>query len=79
MKLKESVVVGQSFDDDIRIVLFVKMNLNFDLTDELTQKIKSSIKKNCSPRHVPSIILQCPDVPKTKSGKVVEICKLECY
>ena len=72
-EIEESVVVGQSFDDDIRIVLFVKMNLNFDLTDELTQKIKSSIKKNCSPRHVPSIILQCPDVPKTKSGKVVEI------
>ena len=72
-EIEESVVVGQSFDDDIRIVLFVKMNLNFDLTDELTQKIKSSIKNNCSPRHVPSIILQCPDVPKTKSGKVVEI------
>ncbi len=49
------------------------MNMNFDLTDELTQKIKSSIKNNCSPRHVPSIILKCPDVPKTKSGKVVEI------
>mgnify|MGYP000188303595 CR=1 FL=1 len=72
-EIEESVVVGQSFDNDIRIVLFVKMNMNFDLTDELTQKIKSSIKKNCSPSHVPSIILQCPDVPKTKSGKVVEI------
>ena len=72
-EIEESVVVGQSFDDDIRIVLFVKMNMNFDLTDELTQKIKSSIKNNCSPRHVPSIILECPDVPKTKSGKVVEI------
>ena len=72
-EIQESVVVGQSFDDDIRIVLFVKMNMNFDLTDELIQKIKSSIKKNCSPRHVPSVILKCPDVPKTKSGKVVEI------
>ena len=72
-EIEESVVVGQSFDDDIRIVLFVKMNMNFDLTDKLTQKIKSSIKNNCSPRHVPSIILKCPDVPKTKSGKVVEI------
>ena len=72
-EIEESIVVGQNFDDDVRIVLFVKMIANTKLTDDLIKEIKSTIKNNCSPKHVPSIILQCPDIPRTKSGKIVEI------
>jgi len=72
-EISESIVVGQNFDDDIRIVLFVKMNKNNSLTESLIKKIKNTIRNNCSPRHVPSLILECPDIPRTKSGKIVEI------
>ena len=72
-EISESIVVGQSFDDDIRIVLFVKMNKNNSLTESLIKNIKNTIRNNCSPRHVPSLILECPDIPRTKSGKIVEI------
>ena len=72
-EIEESIVVGQNFDDDVRIVLFVKMIANTKLTDNLIKEIKSTIKNNCSPKHVPSVILQCPDIPRTKSGKIVEI------
>ena len=71
--IEESIVVGQNFDSDIKIVLFVKMLLNKKLTNNLIKEIKYRIKKNCSPKHVPSIVLQCPDIPRTKSGKIVEI------
>jgi len=72
-EISESIVVGQNFDDDIRIVLFVKMNKNYSLIESLITKIKTTIRNNCSPRHVPSLILECPDIPRTKSGKIVEI------
>ena len=69
----EALVVGQNFNDDVRIILFVKLKNNSNLSDKLIQDIKSKIRKNCSPRHVPSIIKDCPDIPRTKSGKIVEI------
>ena len=56
-----------------RIVLFVKLKDQLTLNDDLIQSIKSKIRNNCSPRHVPSIIKSCPDIPRTKSGKIVEI------
>ena len=43
------------------------------LNSELQEKIKFNIRQNCSPKHVPSIIIECPEIPKTKSGKIVEI------
>jgi len=49
------------------------MNKNNSLTESLIKKIKNTIRNNCSPRHVPSLILECPDIPRTKSGKIVEI------
>jgi len=49
------------------------MNNNEDFNDHLINEIKTKIRANCSPRHVPSIILSCPDIPRTKSGKIVEI------
>lgn len=72
-EIKESIVVGQSWDNDIRIVLFIVMSKNFLLTTKLINKIKSQIKKNASPRHVPKKIIVVKDIPRTKSGKIVEL------
>ena len=72
-EIKESIVVGQSWDNDVRIVLFIVMSKNYLLTAELINKIKLKIKKNASPRHVPSKIIVIKDIPRTKSGKIVEL------
>jgi len=72
-EIKESIVVGQSWDNDVRIVLFIVMSKNYSLTAELISKIKLQIKKNASPRHVPSKIIIVKDIPRTKSGKIVEL------
>ena len=72
-EIKESIVIGQSWDNDIRIVLFVIMNQNYQLNDELIRRIKIQIKTNASPRHVPSKILNVKDIPRTKNGKIVEL------
>ena len=72
-EVSESLVIGQNYNDDVRIVLFIKLKKPDSLNDELIKDIKNKIRKNCSPRHVPSIILECPDIPRTKSGKIVEI------
>jgi len=54
-------------------VLFVTLKPGLILNDEIITRIKSSIKTNATPRHVPKIILQVPDIPRTKSGKIVEL------
>ncbi len=72
-EIKESIVVGQSWDNDVRIVLFIVMSKNYSLSIELINKIKLQIKKNASPRHVPSKIIVVKDIPRTKSGKIVEL------
>ena len=72
-EIKESIVVGQSWDNDVRIVLFIVMSKNYSLTTKLINKIKLQIKKNASPRHVPSKIIVVKDIPRTKSGKIVEL------
>ena len=72
-EIKESLVVGQSWDNDVRIVLFVVMNTKFLLSENLLKKIKIQIRKNASPRHVPSKVIVVKDIPKTKSGKIVEL------
>jgi acetoacetyl-CoA synthetase len=72
-EIKESIVVGQSWDNDVRIVLFIVMNAKFLLTEDLLKKIKIQIRKNASPRHVPSKVIVVRDIPRTKSGKIVEL------
>jgi acetoacetyl-CoA synthetase len=72
-EIKESIVVGQSWDNDIRIILFVVLNSNFELTEELLMTIKKQIRTNASPRHVPSKIISIMDIPRTKNGKIVEL------
>ena len=72
-EIKESIVIGQSWDNDIRIILFVIMNNNYKLDNELIKRIKIQIRINASPRHVPSKILTVSDIPRTKNGKIVEL------
>ena len=73
-EVSDSLVIGQDWNGDQRVVLFLKLSQDILKVDNnLTDKIKQSIHKNCSPRHVPSIIMQINDIPYTISGKKVEI------
>ena len=67
------MAIAQKWDGDTRVVLFVKMAEGVDLTEELVTQIKSALKRKASPRHVPALILQAPEFPRTKSNKLVEI------
>ncbi len=69
----ESLVVGQDWNHDIRVVLFVRLRDGLTLDDALVKKIKDVIRDNTTPRHVPDKILQVTDIPRTKSGKIVEL------
>jgi len=69
----ESLVVGQDWKGDIRIILFFMLKKGIILTPELAHKIKQHIRAQTSPRHVPAKILQITDIPRTKSGKIVEV------
>ncbi len=69
----ESLVIGQNWKNDTRLVLFVVLKDNMVLDSELIKSIKNQLRTGASPRHVPSIILQAPEIPKTKSGKIVEL------
>ncbi len=69
----ESLVIGQDWQDDCRVVLFVCMRKDLELDESLTSKIRKTIKENTTPRHVPSKIIQVSDIPRTLSGKIAEI------
>ena len=69
----ESLVIGQDWEDDVRVVLFVVLREGHTLDDELRNRIKSQIRANTTPRHVPARIVQVADIPRTKSGKIVEL------
>ena len=71
--ITEALVVGQHYNDDVRIILFVTTKKNHQLDSDKIKIIKSKIRKNCSPKHVPSIVLKVPEIPRTKSGKIVEL------
>ncbi len=71
--IEESIVVGQDWQGDVRVVLFVKLRPGLTLDDELVGRIKRQIREGCSPRHVPAKVLQVADIPRTKSGKIVEL------
>jgi acetoacetyl-CoA synthetase len=72
-EIEDSVVVGQKWQNDNRVILFVKMKSNSDLTDELQQRIRKNIRWNASPRHVPAKIIEVPDIPYTLNMKKVEL------
>jgi acetoacetyl-CoA synthetase len=73
----ESVVVGQDWRNDVRVVLFVRLRDGLALDDALRERIRRQIRANTTPRHVPAVILQVPEVPRTISGKVVELAVRE--
>ncbi|MCB0701554.1 MAG: acetoacetate--CoA ligase [Ignavibacteriae bacterium] len=72
-EITSSIVVGQQYESDTRVVLFIVLKNGIELTEELISKIKSNIRKGATPRHVPAIVRQVQDVPVTLSGKKVEL------
>ena len=72
-EILDAVVIGQHYQDDVRVILFVKLKPEIVLNDVLQQQIKHLIRTSASPRHVPAIILQVSDIPRTINGKLVEI------
>ena len=73
IEIKESIVIGQAWDNDVRIILFIVLNPKHVLNEDLLKKIRIQIRKNASPRHVPSKIIVVGDIPRTKNGKIVEL------
>ena len=73
----EALVIGQDWEGDVRVVLFVKLKDGVSLSDELVSRIKRRIRDNTTPRHVPAKVLQVLDIPRTKSGKIVELAVRE--
>jgi acetoacetyl-CoA synthetase len=69
----ESIAVGQDWEDDVRVVLFVVLRDGVTLDDGLRDRIRRVIRENTTPRHVPAKIVAVPEIPRTKSGKIVEI------
>jgi acetoacetyl-CoA synthetase len=69
----ESLAIGQEWKDDVRVVLFVRLKTEFTLDETLQKKIRDAIRRNTSPRHVPARIVQVADLPRTISGKLVEL------
>jgi acetoacetyl-CoA synthetase len=71
-EIADSLAIGQDWKDDQRVILFVKLNEGYSLTDELQAKIRKSLRDNASPRHVPARIIEVPDIPYTLNMKKVE-------
>ncbi len=69
----DCLCIGQDWQDDVRVVLFVVLQPEIDLDEELTNTIKSTIRSETTPRHVPRFVIQVPDIPRTISGKIVEL------
>jgi acetoacetyl-CoA synthetase len=69
----ESLVVGQRWQDDVRVVLFVVLRPGLELDEDLVASLRERIRREASPRHVPAVVRQVPDLPRTISGKTVEL------
>jgi acetoacetyl-CoA synthetase len=69
----ESLVIGQDWQGDVRVILFLLLRECITPDDELIKRIKERIRKNTTPRHVPARVIQVDDIPRTKSGKIVEL------
>lgn len=72
-EVQESIVIGQEWDNDVRVVLFVVLRDDLQLDDDLIARIRKQIRDNCTPRHVPAKVIQVADIPRTKSGKITEL------
>jgi acetoacetyl-CoA synthetase len=72
-EIVESIAIGQEWESDVRIVLFVRLREGVQLDEALIQRIKKQIRDGASPRHVPAKILAIADIPRTRSGKITEL------
>jgi acetoacetyl-CoA synthetase len=72
-EIVEALCIGQEFDNDVRVVLFVRLAEGAILNDDLRQRIRAKIRSGASPRHVPARIVAVADIPRTKSGKITEL------
>ena len=69
----ESIVIAQKWDNDVRIVLFLKLADDLELTESLKEKVIDQIRTNLTPRHIPAKVVSVPDIPRTRSGKITEL------
>ncbi len=69
----ESIVIAQNWDNDVRIVLFLKLADDLELTESLKEKVIDQIRTNLTPRHIPAKVVSVPDIPRTRSGKITEL------
>ena len=72
-EIVEAICIGQEWDDDTRVVLFVVLRDGTSLDDALIQRVRQRVRENCSPRHMPAKVIQVGDIPRTKSGKITEL------
>src|SRR5260370_28157526 len=72
-EVAECMAVSQEWDSDVRIVLFVKLRDGLELDDALRDKIRETIRRNLTPRHVPAKVIQVPAIPRTRNGKLLEL------
>ena len=72
-EIAEAIAVGQQWEGDVRVVLFVRMQPGHRLDDDLVERIRLAVRCDASPRHVPAMVLETPDIPRTRSGKIVEL------
>jgi acetoacetyl-CoA synthetase len=76
-EVQEAIVIGQEWDNDVRVVLFVVLKPGLTLNDGLRERIRLKIRTGASPRHVPARVVQVADIPRTKSGKITELAVRE--
>jgi len=72
-EIVEALAIGQQWDDDVRVVLFVRLADGVTLDDDLTKRIRTQIREGASPRHMPAKVVAVDDIPRTKSGKITEL------
>ncbi len=72
-EIAEAIAVGQEWEGDVRVVLFVRMQPGHGLDDDLVERLRLAVRRNASPRHVPAKVVDTPDIPRTRSGKIVEL------
>ena len=73
----EAICIGQEWEDDVRVVLFIRLSEGVVLDDDLVARIKKRIRTGASPRHVPAVVVDVDDIPRTKSGKITELAVRE--
>ena len=72
-KILDSICIGQTWQDDVRVILFVVLKSGTSLTQDLEQQIRATIREETTPRHVPAKIIAVADIPRTISGKIVAL------